>query len=58
MTLQERAKILRKLVAIDMKSIRPLRARLFNTATQQDENTLTALENEARALREELNKTS
>lgn len=50
----KREGIKRELERIDLLSIRPLRARLFDTATSEDEERLTKLENRARDLRQQL----
>ena len=49
-----RADILRELDAIDMQSVRPLRAKLAGTATAEDEARLASLEAQAQTLRTEL----
>ena len=43
-----------RLAEIDLESVRPLRAKVHGTATQEDDAKLTALETEAEALRAEL----
>lgn len=48
------AEIKNRLMQIDMDSVRPLRAILANTATQQDNDKLEALDAEAAILRAEL----
>lgn len=49
-----RAEIMRELDAIDMQSVRPLRAKLKGTATAEDEARLASLEAQAQTLRAEL----
>lgn len=49
-----RAAILRELDAIDLQSVRPLRAKLAGTATAEDEARLASLEAQAQTLRTEL----
>jgi|GEM_PF-5660445 len=49
-----RADIQRELDAIDMQSVRPLRAKLAGTATAEDEARLASLETQAQTLRAEL----
>lgn len=48
------AEIARRFAEIDRERIRPLAAIAAGTATDEDRNRLTALEEEAKALREEL----
>ena len=43
-----------RLLEIDLESVRPLRARVYGTATLEDDAKLAALEQEAEALRAEL----
>ena len=49
-----RIEIQRELDAIDMQSVRPLRAKLAGTATAEDEARLASLEAQAQTLRTEL----
>lgn len=49
-----RAEILRGLYAIDMQSVRPVRAKLAGTATAEDDARLASLEAQAQTLRTEL----
>lgn len=49
-----RIDIMRELDAIDLQSVRPLRAKLTGTATAEDETRLASLEDRALALRTEL----
>lgn len=53
-TAQRRIEIMRELDAIDMQSVRPLRAKLAGTATAEDEARLASLEAQAQTLRIEL----
>lgn len=53
-TAQRRIEIQRELDAIDLQSVRPLRAKLAGTATAEDERILSELESRAAALRTEL----
>lgn len=48
------AEIMRELDALDLKSVRPLRAKLAGTATEEDEARLASIEAQAQALRTEL----
>lgn len=48
------AVILRELDAIDLQSVRPVRAKLAGTATPEDEAQIAALEAQAQTLRTEL----
>lgn len=50
------AEIMRRLNAIDNQRIRPLAAIVSGNSTDEDMDRLSALENEAKALREELSK--
>ena len=52
--LDRRIEIQRELDAIDMQSVRPLRAKLAGTATAEDEARLASLEAQAQTLRTEL----
>lgn len=52
--IDRRIEILRELDAIDMQSVRPLRAKLAGTAAADDEARLTSLEAQAQTLRTEL----
>lgn len=52
--LDRRAAILRELDAIDLQSVRPVRAKLAGTATAEDEAKIAALEAQAQTLRTEL----
>ena len=47
------AEIERELAELDMKTIRPLRAKLADTATQEDTDVLNDLETQAQTLRNE-----
>lgn len=51
---QRISEIQQKLKKNDLASVRPLRAKVAGTATQEDEDRLMELEVEAKALREEL----
>lgn len=51
---ERRAAILSELDAIDMQSVRPVRAKLAGTATADDEAKIAALEERASKLRHEL----
>ena len=48
------AEIKSRLLEIDLESVRPLRAKAYGTATQEDDEKLAALEQEAEAVRAEL----
>ena len=47
-------RIKNRLLEIDLESVRPLRAKVYGTATPEDDAKLAALEQEAEELREEL----
>ena len=53
-TVQRRIEILRELDAVDLQSVRPVRAKLAGMATAEDERVLSELESRAAALRTEL----
>lgn len=52
----KKEEILNKLKKIDEDTVRPLRAKIADTATKEDENKLLFLEEQADILRQELNK--